>query len=68
MQITPVFPLTFRELKDFGLDQKTKDIEEVALGKKVKNLPEKLRTYYTENFKNKFYKETVISRKHGDEL
>jgi hypothetical protein len=25
LQITPVLPLTYRELKDFGLEEKTKD-------------------------------------------
>lgn len=59
--------MTFREIKDFGLDP-NKDAEEMDLGKKVQELPQKLKNYYTENFKNKFYKETVISKKHGDEL
>lgn len=63
-----MFPLTYRELKDFGLAEKTKDKEELALAVKAKDLPEKLRIYYTENFKNKFYKETIIPSKHGDEL
>jgi hypothetical protein len=47
--------LTFREFKDFGIKPSTKDAEELALEEKVKYLPENLRVYYIENFKNKFY-------------
>ncbi|CDW89623.1 dedicator of cytokinesis protein 2 [Stylonychia lemnae] len=68
LQITPVIPLTYRELKDFSLDQKSKDYDELALAQKCKDLPEILRNYYTQNFKNRFYKETVIPSKQGDEL
>jgi hypothetical protein len=38
------------------MTSQTKDVEELELGKKAKDLPSKLRTYYLENFKNKFYK------------
>lgn len=68
VSITSVSPLTFRELKDFGLAEKSKDKEELALAEKVKYLPENLKVYYIENFKNRFYQETVIHSKVGDEL
>ena len=68
LQITPVYPLTYREIKDFALPQKKHDMEEVLMARKYKDLPEKLRIYYTQNYKNKFYRETVIQSKHGDEL
>lgn len=48
--------MTYMELKDFGMAEKTKDQEELEIGKKAKDLPQKLRAYYLENFKNKFYK------------
>jgi len=47
--------MTFRELKDFGLAATSKDKEELALEEKIMSLPETLRVYYIENFKNKFY-------------
>jgi hypothetical protein len=68
LQIIRVSPLTFRELKDFNLEDKSKDNEEIELGKKVRNLPEKFRIYYIENFKNKFYRETIIQSQVIDEL
>ena len=48
--------MTYVELKDFGMGEKTKDKEEVEIGKKAKDLPVKLRAYYLENFKNKFFR------------
>lgn len=56
LQIIKVDPLTHLELKDFELSSRTKDQEELDIGKKAKDLPPKLRTYYLENFKNKFFK------------
>ena len=60
--------MTYLELKDFELASKTKDSEELDIGKKAKDLPPKLRAYYLENFKNKFYKQTMLDNKNGDEL
>ena len=60
LQIITVSPLTYRELKDFNIEKTSKDLEELELAKKVKYLPEKLKVYYTENFKNKFYRESII--------
>jgi len=47
---------------------KTKDQEELDIGKRAKDLPSKLKTYYLENFKNKFYKQTMINSVTGEEL
>jgi hypothetical protein len=63
-----VDPLTYLELKDFDLASKTKDQEELQIGQKAKDLPSKLKNYYLENFKNKFYKQTMINSGNGDEL
>lgn len=52
IQIQKVDPMTYIELKDFGLTEKTKDKEELEIGKKAKDLPLKQRAYYNENFKN----------------
>ncbi len=52
IQIQKVEPLTYIELRDFGLEHKTKDQEELEIGKKAKDLPIKERAYYLENFKN----------------
>ena len=60
--------MTYVELKDFGMAEKTKDKEELDIGKKAKDLPQKLRAYYLENFKNKFYKQTVLDNKIDDDL
>ncbi len=46
----------------------SKDKEELEIGKKAKDLPPKLRAYYLENFKNKFYKQTMLDSKNDDEL
>ena len=67
LQIQRVDPLTYLEIKDFDMTSQTKDVEELELGKKAKDLPSKLRTYYLENFKNKFYKQTLIASNNGDE-
>jgi hypothetical protein len=48
--------------------EKSKDKEELELGKKARDLPPKLRAYYLENFKNKFYKQTMLDSKNDDEL
>jgi phage anti-repressor protein len=55
IQIRKVDPMTYVELKDFGFTEKAKDMEEIEMGKKAKDLPEKQKAYYIENFKNKFY-------------
>jgi hypothetical protein len=60
--------MTYVELKDFGLAETTKDKEELEIGRKAKDLPQKLRAYYLENFKNKFYKQTVLDNKIDDDL
>ncbi len=52
IQIQKVEPLTYMELRDFDLEHKTKDLEELEIGKKAKDLPIKERAYYLENFKN----------------
>ena len=57
--------MTYVELKDFGFTEKTKDKEEIEMGKKAKDLPPKLRAYYFENFKNQFYIQKMLE-KHGD--
>lgn len=48
--------------------EKSKDKEELELGRKARDLPPKLRAYYLENFKNKFYKQTMLESKNDDEL
>lgn len=68
IQIQKVDPLTYLELKDFDMASKTKDQEELDIGKRAKDLPSKLKTYYLENFKNKFYKQTMINSVTGEEL
>lgn len=45
-----------------------KDKEEVELGNKLKYIPDKFKVYYKENFKNKFYKETIIKKNMDDDL
>lgn len=59
--------MTYHEIKDFDILDQTKDYEEIEMGKRAKELPAKLRTYYLENFKNKFYKQTMIPGPNGDE-
>lgn len=56
-----MFPLTFKEIQSFGIADKTKDREELLIGEFYENLPQNMKEYYRENFKNKFYKESVIS-------
>ena len=56
-----MLPLTFKEIQSFGIAEKTKDREELLIGEFYENLPENMKEYYRENFKNKFYKESVIS-------
>lgn len=68
IQLQIVHPITYLEIKDFELTGKTKDKEELDIGKKAKDLPPKLRAYYLENFKNKFYKQTMLDNKNGEEL
>ena len=46
----------------------TKDKEELEIGKKARDLPNRLKGYYLENFKDKFYKQTMIDSVAGDEL
>ncbi len=54
-------------MKEFNLES-PKDAEELALASMVQYLPEKFKVYYTENFKDKFYRETVIKKQVDDEL
>ena len=54
------------ELKDFGLTEKTKDKDELEIGRKAKDLPPKQRAYYNENFKNQFYIQTMLEIKAGE--
>lgn len=62
-------PLTAREYRDFNIEIKSKkDREEIALAETHKNMPEKLKTYYLENFKHKFYRETLIQSQVADDL
>ena len=39
IQVQKVDPMTYLELKDFGLAEKTKDQEELEIGRKAKDLP-----------------------------
>lgn len=48
-------PLTFFEIKEFGFDTKTQDREELNIGTFFQSLPQNMKKYYLENFKNKFY-------------
>jgi hypothetical protein len=50
-----VDPLTYVEMKDFGLLEASSDKEEIEIGKKARDLPPKQRIYFLENFKNQFY-------------
>jgi hypothetical protein len=68
MQIQKIDPFTYHEIKDFEMVSTTKDKEELEIGRKAKDLPGKLRIYYQENFKNKFYKQIMIDNKAGEEL
>lgn len=68
IKIDKVDVLTYLELKDFDMAATTKDKEELEIGKKAKDLPSRLRTYYLENFKNKFYKQSMIDKGTGEEL
>ncbi len=42
-------------MKQFELEKKTCDKEELNIGAFYSNLPKFLNTYYLDNFKNKFY-------------
>jgi hypothetical protein len=66
IQIQKVDPLTYMELKDFGLTEKTKDKDELEIGRKAKDLPPKQRAYYNENFKNQFYIQKMLEIKAGE--
>ena len=48
-------------MQSFGIADKTKDREELLIGEFYENLPQNMKAYYRENFKNKFYKESSIS-------
>ncbi len=54
------------ELKDFGLTEKTRDKEELEIGRKAKDLPPKQRAYYNENFKNQFYIQKMLEIEAGE--
>lgn len=66
VQIQSVEPMTYLEIKDFDMASKTKDKDELQIGIMAKDLPPKLRTYYLENFKNKFYKVTMLGDTNND--
>jgi hypothetical protein len=56
-------------MQSFGIVDKTKDREEILIGEFYENLPQNMKAYYRENFKNKFYKESPISSLDGtDEI
>ena len=60
--ITKVAPLTFVEINDFGIVSKSKGKqEELKIGEFHDRLPQNMKEYYRENFKTKFYKESVIA-------
>jgi hypothetical protein len=60
--------MTYVELKDFGFTEKTKDKEEIEMGKKAKDLPVKQKAYYIENFKNQFYVQKMLEKNGDNEL
>ena len=68
IQIRKVDPMTYVELKDFGFTEKTKDKEEIEMGKKAKDLPLKQKAYYFENFKNQFYIQKMLEKNGDNEL
>lgn len=72
IQVQAINPFSFVQLKEFDLESTSKDKEEVDIGKYSQDLPPKLKIYYMENFKNKFYKETLLNdskqRKDGDDF
>ena len=68
IQLQKVYPVTYVELNDFGLTEKTKDKEELEIGKKAKDLPPKQRAYYVENFKNQFYIQKMLEKNGDNEL
>lgn len=68
IQIRKVDPMTYVELKDFGCTEKTKDKEEIEMGKKAKDLPLKQKAYYFENFKNQFYIQKMLEKNGDNEL
>jgi hypothetical protein len=59
--ITKVLPLTFKEIQLFGIADNIKEREELLIGEFYEDLPQNLKDYYRENFKNMFYKESMIS-------
>lgn len=61
-------PLTFKEIKFFGIADKIKDREELLIGEFYENLPKNMKEYYLENFKHRFYKESVISSLDGSHV
>ena len=50
------------------MPEKPKDQEEIEIEKKANEMPDNQRNYYLENFKNKFYKETMLDNKMLDDL
>ena len=61
IDITKVLPLTFKDIQSFGIADKIKDRDELLIGEFYEDLPRNLKEYYQENFKNMFYKESMIS-------
>lgn len=53
-------PLSFLEMKEFGLETKTSDKDELNIETFFQSLPLNLKRYYQDNFKNKFYIETFV--------
>jgi hypothetical protein len=66
--ITKVLPLTFKEIQSFGIPDKIKYREELLIGEFYENLPKNMKKYYRQNFKNRFYKESVISSLDGSHV
>lgn len=54
-------PFSFVQLKEFDMESTSKDKEEVEIGRYSQDLPPKLKIYYMENFKHKFYKEIMLN-------
>jgi hypothetical protein len=59
-------PLSFLEMKEFGLETKTSDKDELNIETLFQSLPLKLKRYYQDNFKNKFYIETFVDSLSSD--
>ncbi len=67
ISIVKLMPLTFFEIKEFGFDTKTSDKDELNIGTFFQNLPQNMKKYYLENFKNKFYTQSSLDSLSSDD-